>query len=202
MHAHHASQNRLAPAATLALALALASVSPAAEPFALTSRTFKDGQVMPRRVSNTVASHNPVNPNCIGDNLSPELSWSHAPAGTRSFALLLEEPEGRGGTGTHHFVAYGIPATVSGFAEGELSKASARFVGGKSSHDVGVYMGPCTAPGSPHHYVFVLIATDLDAKALPPGLTRDEFLARVVPEGGKSHALATTSLVGVFQNRN
>ena len=185
-----------------ALTLALAAAAVAVEPFTLTSTTFRDGQAMPQRVSNTVASHNPVNPNCVGDNLSPQLSWTHAPEGTRSFALLLEEPEGRGGTGTHHFVAYGIAASATAFAEGEFSRPSARFVGGKSSHDVGVYSGPCTAPGSGHHYVFVLIATDLDAKALPPGLTREEFLARVVPDGGKSHALATTSLVGVFQNRN
>jgi phosphatidylethanolamine-binding protein (PEBP) family uncharacterized protein len=171
------------------------------ESFNLSSSTFKDGQMMPRKVSNTAASHDPVNKNCVGDNVSPQLSWAHAPEGTRSFALIVEEPEGRGGTGTHHFVAYGIGPSVTGFAEGELAKPSAKFVGGKSSHDVGVYSGPCTAPGAPHHYVYVLIATDLDPKAQPAGLTRDEFLAKLVPDGGKSHALATTSLVGAFQNR-
>jgi Raf kinase inhibitor-like YbhB/YbcL family protein len=183
-------------------AVALAANVMAAEPFTLTSQTFKDGQMMPRKVSNTAASHNPVNKNCVGDNVSPQLSWSHAPEGTRSFALIVEEPEGRGATGTHHLVVYGIAASVTAFAEGELGKQSAKFVGGKSSHDVGVYSGPCTAPGAPHHYAHILIATDFDPKQQPAGLTREEFLARLVPEGGKSHALATTSIVGMFQNRD
>jgi Raf kinase inhibitor-like YbhB/YbcL family protein len=182
--------------------VALSASVMAAEPFTLTSRTFKDGQMMPQRVSNTAASHDPVNRNCVGDNMSPELSWSHAPEGTRSFALIVEEPEGRGALGTHHFVAYGIGSSTTSFAEGELSKSSGKFVGGKSSHDLGVYSGPCTAPGAPHHYAYILIATDLDPKELPAGLTRDNLLAKLVPEGGKSHALATTSIVGMFQNRN
>jgi Raf kinase inhibitor-like YbhB/YbcL family protein len=183
------------------LSLALAANAMAADYFTLTSTTFKDGQMMPRKVSNTAASHTPVNKNCVGDNTSPQLSWSNAPEGTKSFALLIEEPEGRGATGTHHLVVYGIAASVTSLAEGDLSQASAKFVGGKSSHDLGVYSGPCTAPGAPHHYVYVVIATDLDPKELPAGLTRDEFLAKLVPEGGKSHAKATTSLVGLFQNR-
>jgi len=184
------------------LTLALAANAMAAEPFTLMSKTFKDGQMMPQKVSNTAASHNPVNKNCVGDNVSPQLSWSHAPEGTRSFAIIVEEPEGRGGLGTHHFVAYGIASSVTSFAEGELSKSSGKFVGGKSSHALGVYSGPCTAPGAPHHYAYILIATDLDPKEQPAGLTREELLARLVPEGRKSHALATTSIVGLFQNRN
>src|SRR5215468_1862069 len=165
--------------AVAAIVLALASIANAADPFTLTSTTFKDGQMMPRKVANNTAN----NPNCVGENVSPQLSWANAPDGTRSFAILMEDPEGRGGAGVHHWVAYGIPPTVTSFAEGEVTKASDKYVGGKSTQGVGNYSGPCTPPGTPHHYTFVVIATDLDPKELPPGLTREEFLGKLVPAG-------------------
>ena len=57
------------------------------------------------------------NPNCLGPNVSPHLAWSNAPEGTRSYALYMSDPEGRLGLGVIHWVAYGIPASTSGFAE-------------------------------------------------------------------------------------
>ena len=168
-------------------------------PFTLTSTTFKDGQLMPRKVANS----NPANPNCVGENVSPQLSWTGVPDGTRSFAILMEDPEGRGGAGVHHWVAYGIPATVTSFAEGEVSKASDKYVGGRSTQGVPNYSGPCTPPGSPHHYTFVLIATDLDPKELPAGLTREELLAKIVPPApAASRAKGTAGLVGLFVKPN
>lgn len=181
-----------------ALSLTFAATAAAADPFTLTSTTFKDGQIMPRKVANS----NPQNPNCVGENISPQLSWSNAPEGTKSFAILMEDPEGRGGAGVHHWVAYGIPSTVTSFAEGEVSKASDKYVGGKSTQGVGHYSGPCTPPGPPHHYTFILIATDFDPKELPEGLTREEFLAKLVPSSGPSHAKGTTGLVGLFVKPN
>jgi Raf kinase inhibitor-like YbhB/YbcL family protein len=183
---------------TGALTLMLAANAIAADPFTLTSTTIKDGQLMPRKVSNM----NPQNPNCVGDNVSPQLSWSNAPHGTKSFAILMEDPEGRGGAGVHHFVAYGIAPSVTSFAEGELSKPSDKYVGGKSTQGVGNYSGPCTPPGPPHHYTFVVIATDLDPKELPPGLTREEFLGKLLPEGGMTHGKAAAGIVGLFQHPN
>jgi Raf kinase inhibitor-like YbhB/YbcL family protein len=185
--------------AASALTIAFAASAAAADPFTLTSSTFKDGQLMPRKVANM----NPQNPNCVGENVSPQLSWSGAPEGTRSFAILMEDPEGRGGAGVHHWVSYGIPASVTSFAEGEVSKASEKYVGGKSTQGVGNYSGPCTPPGTPHHYTFVVIATDLDAKELPAGLTREEFLAKLVPPApAMSHAKGTAGLVGLFVKPN
>ena len=185
--------------AASALTLAFAASAAAADPFMVTSTTFKDGQLMPRKVANT----NPQNPNCVGENVSPQLSWSNAPEGTKSFALLMEDPEGRGGAGVHHWVAYGIPASVTSFAEGEVSKPSEKYVGGKSTQGVGFYSGPCTPPGTPHHYTFVVIATDLDPKELPPGLTREEFLAKLVPPPpAMSHAKGTAGIVGLFVKPN
>jgi phosphatidylethanolamine-binding protein (PEBP) family uncharacterized protein len=74
-------------------------------------------------------------------------------------------------------VTYGIPASVTGFAEGELSQPSDKYIGGKSTIGLATYFGPCTPPGDWHHYTLTLIATDLDPKALQPGMTRDELFA-------------------------
>jgi Raf kinase inhibitor-like YbhB/YbcL family protein len=178
-----------------AMVLGLASFAHAADPFTLTSTTFKDGQMMPRKVANNLSN----NANCVGQNVSPQLSWSGTPEGTKSFAILMEDPEGRGGAGVHHWVAYGIAPTVTSFAEGELSKTSDKYVGGKSTQGVGYYSGPCTPPGSPHHYTFVVIATDFDPKELPPGLTREEFLAKLAPPApAPSHAKGAAGLIGLF----
>jgi hypothetical protein len=165
----------------------------------VTSTTFKDGQLMPRKVANSTST----NPNCVGENVSPQLSWTGVPEGTKSFAILMEDPEGRGGAGVHHWVAYGIPASVTSFAEGEVSKPSEKYIGGKSTQGVGNYSGPCTPAGSPHHYTFVVIATDLDPKEFPPGLTREEVLAKIVPPAPTaSHAKGATGIVGLFVKPN
>jgi len=182
--------NSLVAAGGLVLAsLCMGSAANAADPFTLSSSTFKDGTMMPRKVANK----NPQNPNCVGDNVSPELSWSGVPEGTKSLALTMVDPEGRGGLGVFHWVAYGIEPTTKGFAEGEVSKDGPKFVGGKSTQGVGFYSGPCTPPGSPHHYTFMIIATDLEPKELPPGLTLPEFQAKL-----NGHAKGAAGLVGLF----
>src|SRR5499426_1765520 len=179
----------LVASAALALALGCTSQSANAQGMSLKSTTFQDGQMMPRKVANK----NPQNPNCVGDNVSPELSWSGVPDGTKSFAFTMVDPEGRGGLGVFHWVAYGIPANVTSFAEGEVSKESDKYVGGKSTQGVGYFSGPCTPPGSPHHYTYMVIATDLDAKELPPGLTLPELQAKL-----NGHTKGAAGLVGLF----
>ena len=181
--------------AAVAIILAFGVGAFAADPFSLSSTTFKDGQMMPKKVANNLSN----NPNCVGENVSPQLSWKGAPDGTKSFAILMEDPEGRGGAGVHHWVAYGISPSITSFAEGELSKPSDKYVGGKSTQGVGYYSGPCTPPGTPHHYTFVVIATDFDPKELPPGLTREDFLAKLAPPApAPSHAKGAAGLVGLF----
>jgi Raf kinase inhibitor-like YbhB/YbcL family protein len=162
-------------------ALAAASVlllagTASAEPFSLTSSSFKDGTMLPKKA----AGNNKANPNCVGENISPQFSWANPPAGTVSYAIIMTDPEGRNGLGGDHWHAYGIPASVTPFAEGESSKPSDKFVGGIGTAKQNVYVGPCTPPGTtPHHYTFVLVATDLDPKALPPGLTRLELVEKL-----------------------
>ena len=163
----------------------------AADPFTLLSPAFKDGTLLAKKN----AGDNKANPNCVGENVSPPLAWANPPAGTKSFALLMFDPDGRPPGGVSHWVAYGIPVSVTGFAEGEVSKASDKYVGGESLFKVGNYTGPCTPPGAPHHYIFTLIATDLEPGALKPGLTREEVIKAL-----DGHAKGATGLVGLFKN--
>jgi hypothetical protein len=163
----------------------------AAGAFTLTSNGFKDGERLPQKFT----GNNKSNPNCVGENVSPELSIANPPEGTKSFALLVFDPEGRPPGGVSHFVAYGIPASVTSLAEGELSKPSEKYVGGQSTMKLSNYFGPCTPPGAPHHYTFTLIATDLDPKALKEGMTRDEVIKAL-----DGHAKGATGLIGTFSH--
>ena len=175
--------------ASLLAATAFVPGAQAADPFTLRSDTFKDGTLMPRRVANNTAG----NANCVGENVSPHLAWSGVPDGTKSFVITMVDPEGRGGAGVHHWVAYGIAPTVTSLAEGEASKETPKLVGGKSTQGLSVYAGPCTPPGSPHHYTFVVIATDFETTELPPGLTIPEVWAKLP---GRTKGAA--GLVGLF----
>lgn len=157
--------------------------------FTITSSSFKDGE----RLATKMAGNNKSNPNCVGENISPALSWANPPAGTKSYALMMFDPEGRPPGGVSHWVAYGIPVSVTGFAEGEVSKQTEKYVGGKSLMGLPHYFGPCTPPGAPHHYTFTLIATDLEPTALKPGMTRDELIKAL-----EGHAKGATGIIGTF----
>ena len=196
-----AKRHLFATASVMLAAAFISSTANAAGLFTLESKTFQDGKMMPKKVANNQANSK-NNPNCVGDNVSPELHWSNVPDGTKSLVLLMTDPEGRGGAGVMHWIAYGISPTLTGFAEGETSKQTDKYVGGKSTQGVGFYSGPCTPPNNtPHHYTFVLVATDFDPKELPPGLTHDEVTNKIAPPGGPpAHAKGDAGLVGLFVN--
>jgi hypothetical protein len=159
--------------------------------FSLTSTAFEDNGHLAKKF----AGDDKSNANCVGENISPPFSWSNPPAGTKSYALLMVDPEGRNGLTVVHWVAYGIPASIMGFAEGEVSKESPKYVGGKGTRNQSHYVGPCTPPGDWHHYTFTLIATDLEPKALQPGMTRDELLAAL-----NGHVLGAAGRIGRFRH--
>jgi Raf kinase inhibitor-like YbhB/YbcL family protein len=173
--------------------LSVAPAAKAADVLTLTSPAVQDNGML--AVKNA-GSDKQRSPNCVGENVSPPLTWSNPPEGTKSFALLLFDPEGRAPTGVSHMVVYGISADVKGFAEGELSKESTKFVGGKSTMNLGIYTGPCTPPNTDwHHYTWTLVATDLDPKALQPGMTREELAAAL-----KDHVKGSAGLVTRFKH--
>jgi Raf kinase inhibitor-like YbhB/YbcL family protein len=177
------------------LALAGCATAPPAPPnaFRLGSPALPDNGVLDAKNGGNLKT----NPNCVGANVSPPLSWANPPQKTRSFVLLMDDQAGRSGLGVSHMVVYGIPASVASFAEGELSTppVSGRFVAGKSTPGPTGYFGPCPPRGNAlQHYVFTLIATDLEPGALGPGLTKDEVLKAL--QGGR--ALRAASFVTRF----
>jgi Raf kinase inhibitor-like YbhB/YbcL family protein len=136
------------------------------------------------------AGNNKKNKFCTGENVAPPLQWSNAPEKTRSFAIFMHDHAGRAGLGVSHWVAYGIPANITALVEGEASGPSNHIVRGKGTIGSEFYAGPCPPIGNaPQHYVFTLIATDLEPDALKPELTQSELL-----ESLKGHTLQSASL--------
>ena len=161
----------------------------ASAPFMATSPSFADGGMLNRKN----AADDPMRM-CGGENLSPGLAWSNAPEKTKSFVIFMLDPDGLLGQSVSHWVGYGIPAAVTSLAEGEITKGSKNFVGGKGTRNNSLYIGPCPPIGdAPHHYVFTVVATDLEPAALRPGMTRDQVYAAI-----KEHALGGTSIVGKY----
>ena len=132
-----------------------------------------------------------------GSDLSPPLSWRGAPAGTRSFAVMMTDPDGRTGLGVVHWIHYGLPPDRDSLPEGAGSAKPAAVTpgaGGTNSPGTTLYHGPCPPAGEvAHHYVIQVFALDLPADALPAGLTRDALFAAI-----QGHVLAATSVVQRF----
>jgi Raf kinase inhibitor-like YbhB/YbcL family protein len=176
-----------------AASLLAVPVTRAADVLTLSSSALQDNGVL---ATKNACNDKQRTPNCVGENISPPLAWSNVPEGTKSFALLMFDPEGRAPAGVSHMVIYGIPVDVKGFSEGELSKPSDKFVGGKNLMGVGIYFGPGTPPNTDwHHYTFTLVATDLDPKALQPGMTREELAAAL-----KDHVKGSAGLITRFKH--
>lgn len=182
----------LAAAAIVAAAAPASAQAPAAKPkvFNVTSTDVKDGGKLLRKF----AGKNPNVKSCDGENISPALRWSNVPDGTKSFAIVMVDPVPRGGLGFVHWVAYDIPAGKTSLKQGEGSKPSSEFKGGKGGTGGDTYFGPCPPLGDkPHPYVITVIATDLAPGNLKDGLTRDELGAALA-----GHVKGQTNLVARY----
>ncbi len=149
----------------------------------ISSSAFKEGQKIPLKYT------------CDGQDVSPPLEWGHAPGGTKSFALICEDPDAPGGTWVH-WVIYGIPADRKALDESvrperELDRGIRQ---GKNSWPRIGYGGPCP-PGGTHRYYFKLYALDT-VLTLSPGATKEQLLAAM-----KGHILEEAHLMGTYQRR-
>ena len=150
---------------SLAAALVVGAVAPAAAGgFALTSRDVSSG--------GTVGEAQVFNGfGCSGGNVSPDLAWSGAPEGTKSFVVTVYDPDAPTGSGWWHWVVYDIPAGAAGLGEGAGSGQADLPVGshqGRTDFGAPGYGGPCPPPGDPpHHYVFTVWALKVDHLGVP-----------------------------------
>ncbi len=110
---------------------------------------------------------------CTGGNLSPALTWSGAPAGTKSFVLTVYDPDAPTGSGFWHWVVYNIPASVTALPQGAGTpgKEPAGAVQANSDYGAPGYGGPCPPKGSTHRYIFTLYALNTDKLGVPPNPT-------------------------------
>ena len=143
----------------------------------LKSDAFVSGQSIPAKYT------------CVGKNVSPALTWSDPPAGTRSFALIVDDPDAPMGTWVH-WVLFNIPADQHDLAEDLPVTGNAIYFGKNSSGNTR-YDGPCPPSGT-HRYYFKLYALDTLVD-LRPGATKDELLKAM-----QGHTLAQGELMGTF----
>lgn len=182
----------------LGLAAALWAAPLSAAPFfTVTSTSITDGARIPVRFGGddpkrACSPRNPAICPCPGKNVSPQIAWQNAPAGTKSFAILMYDIDGQFGAGVSHWVAYNIAPTKTELKEGD-GTAGVGFTGGAGTRGNPNYMGPCPPQGDgPHLYMITVMATDLEPN-LQPGLTREQFLA-----AAKGHLLTSATISGKF----
>ena len=136
----------------------------------------------------------PAKYTCEGQDISPALTWDELPAGTRSFALIMDDPDAPIGIFTH-WVLFNLPADACELPEAVPAQAQLPDGSLQGKNDFGKtgYGGPCPPSGRPHRYQFTLYALDqaLDLKA---GASKKQLL-----DAMPGHVLAQGILTGTYQ---
>ncbi|HCE16716.1 MAG TPA: YbhB/YbcL family Raf kinase inhibitor-like protein [Anaerolinea thermolimosa] len=152
----------------------------------LSSPAFQAGQPIPPRYT------------CDGEDSSPPLQWGDPPEGTRSFALIMDDPDAPAGTWVH-WVVYNLPGEVRELPEGASRARASEFslpqgaVQGKTSFNRTDYGGPCP-PSGQHRYFFRLYALDT---TIEDGILDKKALLKAM----EGHILAQGELMGVYQRQ-
>ncbi|MBI5962875.1 MAG: YbhB/YbcL family Raf kinase inhibitor-like protein [Chloroflexi bacterium] len=150
--------------------------------FEISSPAFKSGEAIPSDFS------------CDGRDISPALTWTDPPAGTQSFALIMDDPDAPMGTWVH-WVLYNIPASTHDLKEGTppIPQLSDGSLQGKTSSGSNGYHGPCPPSGT-HRYFFKLYALDT-MLSLSTNPDKEELLGAM-----EGHILANAELMGTFSH--
>jgi Raf kinase inhibitor-like YbhB/YbcL family protein len=151
----------------------------------LTSAAFQEGAEIPSYYTND------------GENASPELSWKDAPAKTKSFALVVHDPDAPRPGGFTHWVVYNISPQTGHIEEHVPSEQQIAGLGVHGKNDAGKlgYIGPAPPSGT-HRYFFRLFALDTPLD-IPPGATHKELSAAM-----KGHILAQAELMGTYEKKS
>ncbi len=151
-------------------------------PLTITSPAFRDGDVIPTRYTRD------------GENLSPPLQWRDAPPETKSFVLIVEDPDAPSGT-FRHWAVYNIPAGEAGLPEGASGQGPRGAGEGVNGFRNARYDGPQPPKGhGPHHYHFRLAALHVPRLDIPASTMAEDVWAKAQP-----HIIAEAEVVGVFE---
>jgi Raf kinase inhibitor-like YbhB/YbcL family protein len=152
--------------------------------FALVSPQFAPGaQLKPAQVWNRDGCH--------GENRSPALRWTGAPARTKSLALGVFDPDA-GAAGWWHWIVYDIPPARTALPT-NVAPTSGDFQQGVNDFGVSGYGGPCPPSGPAHHYVFTLYALDVARLGAGRALHGSQFRGLL-----RDHVVATATLTGIY----
>jgi len=152
---------------------------------------------MALKIESTAFKHNDYIPplyTCQGENMSPPLTWDDMPEGTKSIALICDDPDAPVGTFVH-WVVYNIPVNATG-VEVNVPQIEILPDGSKQGlTDFGSvgYGGPCPPPGKPHRYFFTIFALDINDE-LPAKLTKSQLESRI-----EGHVLSKAELIGLYK---
>jgi hypothetical protein len=150
--------------------------------FALKTQAFPESGTIPVRYT------------CDGLNLSPQLTWSGAPAGTKSFAIIVDDPDAPGGTFVH-WVFFDVASKLEALPEGPT--AAKLGIAGINDFGKSAYGGPCPPKGrGPHRYFFKLSALDTPSLGLTVGATLIQVNQKM-----SGHVLGTATLMGRYERR-
>ena len=177
------------------LAMMLASCAASATSTPVTTNLEITEATMSIQLTSDAFAHEkpiPARYACTGSDISPSLTWSEPPAGTQSFALLMDDPDAPVGTWVH-WVLFNIPASSRGLPEAIPSEAtlSDGSMHGRNSGGNPGYNGPCPPSGT-HRYFFKLYALD-EMLGLSSGANKGELLKAM-----QGHILAQGELMGTF----
>jgi Raf kinase inhibitor-like YbhB/YbcL family protein len=151
-------------------------------PLTITSPAFKHGEVIPTRHTRD------------GDNLSPPLEWRDAPPETKSFVLIVEDPDAPSGT-FRHWAMYNIPAGETDLPEGASGQGRSGAGEGVNGFRNTRYDGPQPPKGhGPHHYHFRLAALDAERLDMPASAKAEDIWAKAQP-----HIIAEAEMIGVHE---
>jgi Raf kinase inhibitor-like YbhB/YbcL family protein len=160
--------------------------------FSVTSTDVADGETLPKaQVSGILGAG--------GEDISPQLSWSGFPDGTRSFAVTVYDPDAPTAAGFWHWAVADIPASVTSLDSGAGDDTGSGLPAGavRLANDVGLnrYVGAGPPPGhGVHHYYVVVHAVDVETLGLPDGATPTYLGFNLF-----SHALARATIVPVYE---
>jgi Raf kinase inhibitor-like YbhB/YbcL family protein len=177
-------------AGTLVMTWAAAAEGSAKGGFTLTSPDIAQGRkIGAAQIFNSFG--------CSGQNISPALSWSNAPKGTQSFALLVHDPDAPTGSGWWHWLVYNIPASVNSLPGGAGDPQKKMLPGGalQARTDFGAfaYGGPCPPPGKPHHYHFRLYALKVPKLDVP-----NDASAALIGFNVHANQIGTTEIMATY----
>jgi Raf kinase inhibitor-like YbhB/YbcL family protein len=160
--------------------------------FELTSPNFKNKESIPMK-------HVFSGFGCSGENKSPELKWGSPPAGTKSLALTVYDPDAPTGSGWWHWTVFNIPVSARklSLGEGFKTKTLAGAVQGRTDFGKSEYGGPCPPEGDkPHRYIFTLYALKESRLKL-----NNDSSGAMVSYTLNEKMITKTSLVGTFERK-